>query len=130
MTKTIPFVLTAMMVAFQPVSAQDRDDKLTITAFAVNMSNIATGTAAPVEFTIDSWSTLKERQQLITTMLSKGGDALLQALQDMPSHGRMRFPSWQGPDPMNARLGWDVRYAWQSPVAEDGRASLWPWTGT
>jgi hypothetical protein len=117
----MPFILTAMMVTFQPVSAQDRDDKLTITAYAVNMSNIATGTSATVDFTIDSWSTVKERQQLIATMVTKGGDALLRELQRMPSHGRMSFPSWQGPDPMNARLGWDVHYAWQSPLPEGGR---------
>jgi hypothetical protein len=37
----------------------------------------------------------------------------------MPEHGRMRIPGWMGPDPHNVRLGWDLRYTWNTP-GEDG----------
>lgn len=54
-------------------------------------------------------------------MQDKGADALLQELRDLPSHGRMRFPAWQGRDPLNARLGWDIRYASLRSEPEGGR---------
>ena len=57
--------------------AQAKLRKLEITAFAINMSNIATGATAVVDITINSWSTPEEREMLITTMLEKGPDALL-----------------------------------------------------
>jgi hypothetical protein len=113
--------LAAVAIAAQPAISQTNDQKLEITAWAVNMSNIATGANATVEFTIDRWSTSEERDRLITTMQEQGQDALLRVLQDMPSHGRMRFPALQGRDPLNARLGWDLRYAAEEPLPEGGR---------
>jgi hypothetical protein len=101
--------------------AQIDNGKLRITAFAVNMSNIGTGATATVEFDINRWSTEADRTKLITTMTERGADALLNELRDMPSHGRMRFPALQGRDPLNARLGWDIRYASQRKDDEGGR---------
>ena len=94
---------------------QTHDQKLDITAVAVNMSNLGTGNTFPIQFSIERWSTEAERQGLIATMLEKGPDALLKAFQDMPSHGRMRGPTWTGPDPLNVRLGWDLKYACDLP---------------
>src|SRR5215475_9827300 len=81
---------------------------LRMTAFAVNMSNIGTGTSGTAEITIERWSTAAERKQLIETMLEKGQDGLLRAIQKSPSKGRLRFPTWRGPDPHQALLGWDL----------------------
>jgi len=89
-----------------------------MTAFAVNMSNIGTGTSGTAEITINQWSSAAERKRLIETMLSKGQDALLKEVQKAPAKGRMRFPSWQGPDPHQAMLGWDLRYSWDVPGPE------------
>jgi hypothetical protein len=114
-------LVAAATIAAQPAISQTNDQKLEITAWAVNMSNIATGANATVEFTIDRWSTSEERDRLITTMQEQGQDALLRVLQDMPAHGRMRFPALQGRDPLNARLGWDLRYASTEPLPEGGR---------
>src|SRR5262245_17599662 len=91
---------------------------LRMTAFAVNMSNIGTGASGTAEITVERWSTAAERKQLIETMLEKGQDALLRAIQKLPSKGRMRFPTWRGPDPHQALLGWDLRYAWHVPLPE------------
>ena len=113
--------LAVLLIGSPPVATQSNGEKLRISAFAVNMSNIGTGATATVEFDVDRWSTPEERTKLITTMIEKGPDALLDTLRDMPSHGRMRFPAWQGPDPLNARLGWDIRYASQRKEAEGGR---------
>ena len=115
-------MVMGMLASGRPAVPQDNnDEKLHITAWAVNMSNIGTGATAMVDFTIERWTRAEERAQLIATMLEEGQDGLLQALQRMPSHGRMRFPSWQGPDPFNAGLGWDIRYAAQEPMPDGGR---------
>ena len=93
---------------------------LRMTAWAVNMSNIATGANATVEINVTHWSTDAERTALITTFLEKGQDALLSALQKSTAHGRMRYPGVTGPDPQNMRLGYDLRYAWHVPLPEGG----------
>jgi len=91
-----------------------------MTAFAVNMSNIGPGAAGVVEIRVTRWSTAAERTNLIKTMLEKGQDALLSALQDTKPTGRLRFPNLQGPDPQQLRLGWDLHYAWHTPLPEGG----------
>jgi hypothetical protein len=118
---TTAILMALLLFASAPVATQTVGEKLRITALAVNMSNIGTGATATVEFDIDRWSTESERTRLISVMQDKGSDALLEALRKIPSHGRMRFPAWQGPDPLNAQLGWDIRYASQKSEAEGGR---------
>jgi hypothetical protein len=114
-------VLAVLLMGSTQAARQTNGEKLRITALAVNMSNIGTGATATVDFDVDRWSTEADRTKLISVMTEKGPDALLQTLRDMPSHGRMRFPAWQGPDPLNARLGWDIRYASQRSEPEGGR---------
>ena len=92
---------------------------LRLSAFAVNMSTVATGTTAVMDIRITRWSTPAEREKLVTTAVEKGSDALLRALQKMPDHGRISIPGWTGPDPHNARLGWVLHYAFNTP-GEDG----------
>ena len=101
--------------------AQTNDEKLEISAFAINMGTIGTGANAMVDIKIDRWSTAQEREQLITTMLEKGSKALLAELQKAPVKGRFRIPGKQGPDPYQLGLGHDLRYAWQSPLPEGGQ---------
>jgi hypothetical protein len=103
------------------VRAQTSGEKLEITAFAVNMSNIGTGSNAVVEITVDSWSTEAERERLITTMLTKGSDALLRELQKTPVKGRFRIPGAPMRDPAHLALGLDLHYAWQTPLPDGGR---------
>jgi hypothetical protein len=114
-------IVAAALVTPRTVVSQSDDEKLEITAWAVNMSNIGTGNTFMVDFTVERWTSPEERQELITTVVENGPDALLRALQKMPSHGRLRVPSWQGPDPLQLRLGWDLRYAWQEKGPDGGR---------
>jgi hypothetical protein len=102
-------------------SGQTSGEKLDISAFAVNMSNIGTGATATIEIRVDRWSTPEERQRLGTTLVENGPDALLKELQKMRSVGRFSIPGLQGRDPLQLRLGWDLRYAWQTPEPEGGR---------
>jgi hypothetical protein len=120
---TVLVVLTLSSVTRAPLHAQAGSAPavpLRLTAFAVNMSNVGPGAAGTVEIRIARWSSPDERQRIIETMVENGQDALLKMLQDLPEKGRLRFPNLAGPDPNNLRLGWDVRYAWQTPLPEGG----------
>jgi hypothetical protein len=118
---------TALVVLLSGVTSAARQAEpgllplpLRMTAFAVNMSNVASGkSTAVMDIRITRWSTQKQREDLITVATEKGQDALLRALQKMPDHGRISIPGWQGPDPHNARLGWVLHYAYETP-GEDG----------
>ena len=110
-----------VLLAAMPAAAQTNGEKLEMTAFAVNMSNIGTGSNAVVQITVNAWSTPEEREKLITTMVENGPDALLKALQKMPEKGRFSIPTLRGSDPHNLRLGLQLRYAWQEPLPDGGR---------
>jgi len=113
-------VTAALMLAPAP-PVQAQQEALEIDAFAINMSNIATGANARVDITINSWSSAEEREQLITTMIEKGSGALLKALQKTPVKGRFRIPTARPPDPHHLSLGLDIHYAWQAPLPDGGR---------
>jgi hypothetical protein len=115
-------VIVALALMPAAAGAQTNDEKIEISAFAINMSNVTTiRNAMTVDITIDKWSTAQEREQLITTMLENGPEALLRALQKAPVKGRFRVPGMQRPDPHQLGLGHDLRYAWQTPLPEGGR---------
>jgi hypothetical protein len=97
-------------------------DKVTISGWALNMSNIATGANQTIRITIDNWSNPSQRQHLITTFLEKKQDGLLRELEKQPELGRFNFPGYMGPDPNNImRLGTDIRYAMNHPGEDGGR---------
>jgi hypothetical protein len=116
-------IIATALVALLPAAgtAQTNADKLHVEAFAVNLSNVGTGSNQIAMIDINSWSTQDERQSLITTMLEKGQNDLLKALQKARVKGRLWFPQVQGPDPLHARLGFDLHYAWQVPLPEGGK---------
>lgn len=106
----------AALQAEQPTAT----DKVTITGWALNMSNVATGTNQTIQITIDRWSTPAQRQLLIDTFMQKKQDGLLRELEKQPRLGRFNFPGYMGPDPNNVmRLGTDINYA-RSVMGEDG----------
>ena len=125
---TLLGVAVAAVLIFAPLEAQEAAplpaDQLEIDAFAVNMSNIATGANARVAITVNQWSTDAERERLIDTMLTKGSDNLLRELQKAPVKGRFRIPGQRQPDPHHLALGLDIRYARQMPLPEGGRRIL------
>ena len=103
-------------------AAPNATDKLTITGWALNMSNVATGANQTSQINIDRWSTAAQREHLITTFLEKKQDGLLRELEKQPEVGRFNFPGYMGPDPNNTmRLGTDIRYAMNFPGEDGGR---------
>jgi len=112
-------LLTAGLV---PIRGEVPQVPFTLRAFAVNMTNVSAprGNAGIMQIRIKGWSAAATRQQLIDTVLAKGQDALLSALQKQPSRGRISLPNWQGPDPQNYRLGWDLRYTAHDALPDGG----------
>ena len=109
------FVLPAVIVllaASGDARVQDVPVPLHLTSWAINMSNIATGSNAVVDIKVDRWSTEEERQKLITTFLEKGPGKLLDTLQDLKKVGYIRLPN---------TLGYDLHYAREAPLDEGGR---------
>jgi hypothetical protein len=84
-------------------------------------TNLPTGGAATVKIVINSWTPAAERERLIATMIDKGEDALLSALQRATIRGRWNIPGFQGPDVHQLRLGHNITYAWQTPQPDGGR---------
>src|SRR5215467_9884392 len=85
---------------------------LQLTAFAVNMSNIAPGTSSIVDIKINQWSTEATRTKLINTFVEKGPSKLLDALQDQKPIGYIKLPN---------TLGYDLRFARETPTDDGGR---------
>ena len=108
---------SAMIVVLTLV--ESRETKVTndtspirLTAWAVNMSNIATGSNATVDINVERWSTEEDRQKLISTFLEKGPEKLLDALQDLKRVGYIRLPT---------SVGYDLHFAREVPLDEGGR---------
>jgi hypothetical protein len=64
--------IVAMTGVLPATQAAGQSVPLKLRAWAVNMSNIGTGSSAVVDITIDRWSTDDERQALRTTFVEKG----------------------------------------------------------
>lgn len=112
----------ALVAATLPLRAELPPVPFVLRAFAVNMTNVNVprGNAGMLQIRITGWSSEAKRKELIQLVLDKGQDKLLSALQKEPVKGRLSLPNWQGPDPQHYRLGWDIRYAAQSPLPDGG----------
>jgi hypothetical protein len=78
------------------------------TATAVNLDR---GGTSIIQIVVNRWSTDPDRDRLVSTLLEKGADKLLDALQDMPKVGYVRSPT---------SIGWDLRYARRTPLPDGG----------
>ena len=117
--------LAAAVIA-APGSPQSRapsaTDKVSISGWALNMSNVATGANQTIRINIDRWSSPSQRQHLIAVFLEKKQEGLVRELEKQPEMGRFNFPGYMGPDPNNVmRLGTDIRYAMNFPGEDGGR---------
>jgi len=102
---------SAFLMVSAAVIAQTLGEKEEFTAVAIANNNIQTG-AGTVLISVDRWSTNAERERFVSTLMNKGPRALIDVLQDIPPVGRIRTPD---------SLGYDLRYAHQSPGEDGGR---------
>lgn len=79
--------------------------------FTANAINMNRGAAGSVEVVVNRWSTDKDRDKLMSVLMEKGADKLLDALQDMPRMGYIRTPG---------SLGWDIHFARKLPLPDGG----------
>src|SRR3954452_5769629 len=79
--------------------------------FIANAVNMNRGAAGNIEIVVERWSTDADRDKLMSVMMNKGPDKLLDALQDMPRMGYFRTPD---------SVGWDIHFARRTPTAEGG----------
>jgi len=98
------------LVSAEP-AAQLREVPEDFTAVAVAANNITSG-AGTVLISLDRWSAAAERTTLVRTLREKGPRAMLDVLQDVRPVGRIRTPD---------SLGYDLRYAQQTPAEDGGR---------
>lgn len=107
----------AMLVGGDAARAAKRDPVERLTAFAVDMSNLATGrrNATTVDIVIDRWTTDAERDRLRDALREKGGDGLLRELQKTKEVGRISRAG---------SLGFPLRFALEVPNSTGGRRIL------
>jgi hypothetical protein len=78
------------------------------TANAINMNR---GAAGSIDIVVNRWSTDKDRDRLMSVMMEKGPEKLLDALQDMPRMGYIKTPD---------SIGWDLHFARKMPGKDGG----------
>jgi hypothetical protein len=85
-----------------------------LTAFAVDMSNIANRTrAGTIDIIINRWSSDQERDQLLAALREGGSDGLLRALQKIKEPaGYIRTPT---------SIGYPLRFAREIPNPDGGK---------
>jgi len=92
--------------------AQTNGQPERFTANAVSLSPEYGTWQRIVEINVDRWSPNAERERLVSTLQTKGPNELLKQLQKNRPVGRIRTPD---------SLGYDLRYAQQTPLPEGGR---------
>ena len=107
MKKVSALVVAIVAGATLVVTGQTNGVPERFTAMAVNMARGGTGT---IDMVVNRWSTEAERTKLVTTLLEKGPEKLLDVLQDMPRVGYIRS---------NGGLGYDLHFAHRAK-GEDG----------
>jgi hypothetical protein len=95
----------AVMLAGSHLDAQTKER---YTAAAINMNR---GAASRIDIVINRYSTDAERERLMSVMLERGPEKLLDTLQDLPRVGYFRTPD---------SIGWDVHFARKTPLPDGG----------
>jgi hypothetical protein len=109
----LALVLLALPSGLPPAWGQEPPAPLKLTAFAVNLSGVGRTNAQTLQITIERWSTDAERQMLIDTLVEKGSDKLLDAVDKIkPRAGYIRTTK---------SLGWDIQFARLQELPSGGR---------
>ncbi len=97
-------IAACSLVAF----AQTSGSPERFTATAMNMNS---GGAGTLEIVVNRWSSDRERNQLVDTLMNNGENRLLDELQKAPKVGYIRTPN---------SIGWDLHYASHRPLPDGG----------
>ena len=80
--------------------------------FTASAVDINTGKIGRIEVQVNRWSTTAERTELTQTLFKKGPQALLEAVRDKRSVGRIYS---------TGSIGYDLRFAYQRKLPDGGR---------
>ena len=103
---------TALLLLADPVGSHAQNpapERFTATAIVNN--NVSTG-AGIVLMDVTRWSSEREREMLVSTLLEKGPDALLEDLRKTKPVGTIRTPD---------SLAYDLHYSHQAATEDGGR---------
>ena len=101
-------LIAALMTVSHPALAQTMGSGTRYVANAINMNS---GKSGVIEIAVNRWSTDSERDTLMSVMLEKGAEKLLDVLQDMPRMGYIKTPD---------RIGWDLHFTRKLPMPDGG----------
>jgi hypothetical protein len=101
----------ALVITVAVPAAQTLGEKERFTAVAI-VNNVRASGAGIVQIDVNRWSTSAERATLLDALKKKGADKLLDELKGMRSVGTIKTPD---------SLGYDLRYANQTPLPDGGR---------
>lgn len=106
------WLIVGLVVLFNMAPAtQSRETPERYTALAVNMGSPVRWTTRTVDMVVNRWSTDAERNRLLSILLEKGPDKLLDALRDIPRIGYIRTPD---------SIGYDLHFARKNPLEDGG----------
>jgi hypothetical protein len=108
-TRTAPITISVAVACSLLVNAQTQGGPERYSATAVNESGRGT---TPIQIAVERWSTDAERDRLLTTLLDRGPEQLLDTLRDVPKVGYIRSPLSGGT--------WDLHYARVTPLPDGG----------
>jgi hypothetical protein len=112
MKRIISAVVLAGLAVAPAARAATPEGQERFTAFAVDLGSAYGATTGMVDITVNRWSTDDERRHLESVLAESGPDALLTAVQKSKPVGRLYTAG---------SLGYDLRFAYQVPVASGGR---------
>lgn len=104
-------VVAVAAASLAALSAQINTAGERYTALAVNMGDVGRPGAGTVEMVVTRWSTDAEAERLLTTLMEKGADKLLDTLRDIPKVGYIRTPN---------SIGYDLHFARKVPLEDGG----------
>ena len=104
-------ILIATALSWRAAARQTDGQPEHFTALAINFNAPPGAVSTTVDINVNRWSTDAERTRLLTTLLEKGPEKLLDQLQALPKLGTIRTPD---------SIGYDLRFARRMPGADGG----------
>jgi hypothetical protein len=112
MKRFIAAVVLAGLAAAPAAHAAKPEGQERFSAYAVDLGGSYGAATSLVQINVDRWSTPDERRNLESVLAESGPEALLAALQKTRPVGRIYT---------TGHLGYDLRFAYQVPLASGGR---------
>ena len=112
MKRVIAAAIVAGLAMAPAAHAATPEGQEKFSAFAVDLGRSYGSATSLVQITVDRWSTPDERRNFESVLEERGPDALLAAMRKTKSVGRIYT---------TGNLGYDLRFAYQVPLATGGR---------